>query len=76
MADERVRIEIGFEGGQIMGAQVPADDAERLQRHLASGSNGTVELEVDDGRIVVVLARVLYFKRFSKESRVGFTPAG
>ena len=76
MADERIRIEIGFEGGQIMGAQVPVADAERLERQLASGGVGTVELDVEDGRIVVVLAHVLYIKRFSKESRVGFNPAG
>jgi hypothetical protein len=74
VADERVRIEIGFEGGQIMGAQVPADDADRLERHLASASGGTVEVHVEDGRVVVALARVLYVKRFSKESRVGFNP--
>ena len=76
MADERIRIELGFEGGQIMGAQVPVADAERLERQLASGGVGTVELDVEDGRIVVVLAHVLYVKRFSKESRVGFNPAG
>ena len=76
MADERIRIEIGFEGGQIMGAQVPVADAERLERQLASGGAGTVELDVEDGRILVVLAHVLYVKRFSKESRVGFNPAG
>ena len=28
MAEERVRIEIGFEGGTIMGAQVPLEDAD------------------------------------------------
>lgn len=71
--DDRVRIEIGFEGGQIMGAQVPADDAERLERHLTAGGNGTVEVDLEDGRCVVVLSRVLYFKRFAKESRVGFS---
>jgi len=76
MADERIRIEIGFEGGQIMGTQVPVADAERLERQLASGGVGTVELDVEDGRILVVLAHVLYVKRFSKESRVGFNPAG
>jgi len=76
MADERIRIELGFEGGQIMGAQVPVADAERLERQLASGGVGTVELDVEDGRILVVLAHVLYVKRFSKESRVGFNPAG
>ena len=47
MADERVRLEIGFEGGQVMGVMVPSEEAERLERHLASGGDGTVEL---DGR--------------------------
>jgi hypothetical protein len=70
---ERVRIEIGFEGGPIMGAQVPAADAERLERHLAAGGDGTVEIGLEDGRCIVVLARVLYVKRFAKESRVGFS---
>jgi hypothetical protein len=71
--DDRVRIEIGFEGGQIMGAQVPAADADRLERHLAGAGNGTVEIGLEDGRCIIVLNRVLYFKRFAKESRVGFS---
>jgi hypothetical protein len=72
-AENRVRIEIGFEGGQILGAQVEPADAERLERRLAAGGDGTVEIGVEDGRMIVVLARVLYFKRFAKESRVGFS---
>lgn len=72
-ANDRVRIEIGFEGGQIMGAQVAPEDAERLERHLSSGGNGTVDVGLEDGRCVIVLSRVLYFKRFAKESRVGFS---
>jgi hypothetical protein len=72
MADERVRIEIGFEGGTIMGAQVSAEGAERLTRKLEAGADGTVELEVEDGSCVVVANRVLYVKRFARESRVGF----
>jgi hypothetical protein len=70
---ERVRIEIAFEGGQIMGAQAAVADVERLERHLESGGGGAVELDVEDGRCLVVLQRVLYVKRFSKESRVGFS---
>ena len=33
---ERVRIEIAFDGGQIVGALVPADAAEQLERALAT----------------------------------------
>jgi hypothetical protein len=72
-ANDRVRIEIGFDGGQIMQAQVAGDDADRLARHLSSGGNGTVEIALEDGRCLVVLSRVLYLKRFAKESRVGFS---
>lgn len=72
MADGPVRIEIGFEGGQIMGAQVPPEDADRLVRRLEAGGDGTIELQVEDGRCTVVLTRVLYVKRFARESRVGF----
>jgi hypothetical protein len=72
MAEERVRIEIGFVGGTILGAQVPPDEAERLQRKLEASGDGTVELTIEDGACVVVCAHVLYLKRFVRESRVGF----
>ena len=72
MSDERVRIELGFEGGQIMGLHVTVADADRLERGLAESAAGSVELGIEDGRCIVVLARVSYLKRFSRESRVGF----
>ncbi len=73
MAEERVRIEIAFEGGQIMSTWAAVDDVDRLERKLESSSDGAVEIGVEDGRCLVVLQRVLYVKRFSKESRVGFS---
>ena len=72
MPDERIRLEIGFEGGQVMGVQVTAEDADRLQRQLGSGTDGTVELGVDDGSCLVVLSHGLYVKRYARETRVGF----
>jgi hypothetical protein len=72
MADERVRIEIGFEGGTILSAQVSAGDAERLHRKLEAGGDGTVDVELEEGSCTVVVTRVLYLKRFARESRVGF----
>jgi hypothetical protein len=70
---ERVRIEIGFEGGQIMGALVVLEAADALEQALAHGDEGTVTLESEEGdALVVVLAKVVYVKRFSRSSRVGF----
>ncbi len=72
MSEEQVRLEIGFQGGQVMGVQVSSADADELESQLASGGDGTAGLDVEDGRCIVVLSHVLYVKRFARESRVGF----
>jgi len=69
---DSVRIEIGFDGGQIMGALVEAKVVERLEQALASGEEGAMALDVEDGRYTVTLRRILYVKRFAREGRVGF----
>ncbi len=74
-AEERVRIEIAFDGGQIMAAFVSAQAAEELERVLNQPGDGAYSLEADDGRYTVALRRVVYVKRFTREARVGFTPS-
>lgn len=69
---ERVRIEIGFEGGQVMGAVIDTSAADRLEQALASGDEGSLALDVDEGRYTIALRRVVYVKRFVREGRVGF----
>ena len=75
MAETRVRIEIAFDGGQVLAALVPAAAAEAVERALGDGSDGAFALEAEDGRYTVSLRRVVYIKRFTREARVGFTPA-
>jgi hypothetical protein len=71
-AEEKVRMEIAFEGGQSIAAHVPAAAADALDRALG-GENGRVfALDADDGRYLIALERVLYVKRFTRESRIGF----
>jgi hypothetical protein len=72
---ERVRIEVGFEGGQIMSALVPTDAAEQLEQALGRGDEDAFGFEAEDGRYTVVLRRVDYLKRFAREGRVGFGAA-
>ena len=73
MADDSfVRIEIGLNGGQILGALVSSASADALQRGLSASTIGAIELEAQDGTIQLVLSRVLYAKRFAREGRVGF----
>jgi hypothetical protein len=73
VAEERVRIEIAFDGGQIMGANVELSAADALERALDDGRDGALALETEDGRYTFALQRVVYLKRFSREGRVGFT---
>jgi hypothetical protein len=66
------RIELGFEGSQIMSALVTAKAADDLESALDAGQGGTLALDAEDGRYTVALGRVVYLKRFAREGRVGF----
>ena len=72
MADDFVRVEIGFAGGQILSWLVTPGSADALDRNLGAGASGTLTLDSQEGTITVVLDRVLYVKRYARESRVGF----
>ena len=75
---ERVRIEIAFDGGQIMSALVTTAAADALEQALgaadlrAGTGEAALSLEAEDGRYTIALQRVVYVKRFLRESRVGF----
>jgi hypothetical protein len=68
-----VRLEIAFDGGQITGALVSVASADELERALGDGGDGTVALDASDGKYLVPLRRVVYVKRFARESHVGFS---
>jgi hypothetical protein len=78
---ERVRIEIAFDGGQIMGALVSPAAADALEQALGSAElragtgDAALTLDSEDGRYTIALQRVVYVKRFARESRVGFGSA-
>jgi hypothetical protein len=69
---DRVRVEIGFDSGQVMAALVAPETADRLEQALATKEDGSLPLEVEDGRYIVVLGRIVYVKRYAREARVGF----
>jgi hypothetical protein len=73
VAEAFVRIEIGLDGGQILSALVTPASADALDDAMRSTSgDATVELQAEDGVMLLVLPRVLYVKRFARETRVGF----
>jgi hypothetical protein len=71
-SSERLRIEVALDGQQVLSMLVPPGAADELDQALAGDRDGAYTFEAEDGRYTVVLKRVVYVKRFARESRVGF----
>jgi hypothetical protein len=71
-SNEHVRVEVGFQGGQVIGGFVDPASADQLERALHEDGPRVVVLELEDGRYHVVVPLVAYFRRFNRASRVGF----
>ena len=70
-ADGRVRLDIAFEGGQIIGGTVSGEAADGLRAALA-GAALVFDLETEDGTYVIALRKVVYVRRTSREMHIGF----
>jgi hypothetical protein len=71
VAEERIRIEIGFAGGQTIGAVVAPDAFEALRTGLRD-ADGVIEFDAEDGTYLLPARSVAYVKRWSRESQIGF----
>ena len=69
---ERIRVEIAFDGQQVLSLFMPLETADEIDRALSGDRDGSVSFDADDCRYTVVLKRVVYVKRYGRESRVGF----
>jgi hypothetical protein len=69
MADAQ-RVEIGFEGGQVVSARLAEDDLKDLRKQLEKG--GWHDLHTEDGVISLHLGKVAFIRIASGEHRVGF----
>ena len=72
MSNDRVRIEVAFDGGQVIATNVAVSDANALEQALGTGGTDTYTLDADDGHYTIALRQVVWIKRFARESRVGF----
>ena len=70
-SNDRVRVEIAFDGNQVLSVYVPSATADDLDRALA-GDQESLSFEAEDGRYTVHMRKVVYMKRLARESRVGF----
>ena len=69
---ERTRLEIAFGGGQTLGVTVAAVTADGFAAALGRDDGGAYALEAEDGTYVIPLRAVMYLKRFSRETQIGF----
>jgi hypothetical protein len=67
---EAQRVEIGFEGGQVIATRLSDQDLEDLRARLEQG--GWYDLPTEDGTIALYLGRVAFVRVESGEHRVGF----
>lgn len=65
------RVEIGFEGGQVISVRINEDDLKDLRKQLEKG--GWHDLPTEDGVLALYLGKVAFLRVGSGEHRVGFS---
>ncbi len=67
---EAQRVEIGFEGGQVISTRLSDEDLKDLRKQLDKG--GWHDLHTEEGTIAIYLGKVAFVRVESGEHRVGF----
>ena len=67
---EAQRVEIGFEGGQVISTRLADEDLKDLRKRLEQG--GWYDLHTEDGVVAIYLGKVAFVRIDSGEHRVGF----
>jgi hypothetical protein len=73
MPDEVKRIDIGFQGGQVLLVRVKTAEYESLRTALGDEkANRWFELKTEDSEVALDLAQIVYVRLDTEEHRVGF----
>jgi hypothetical protein len=70
MTDKAKRVEIGFEGGQVIALRIPQDGLDELRGALASG--GWHRVETAEDVVDVDLGKVAFLRTAGHGQTVGF----
>jgi len=71
---EAQRVEIGFEGGQVVSARLREDALAELRSRLEGG--GWYDLQTEDGTLAIYLGKVAFMRIEASEHQVGFALGG
>jgi hypothetical protein len=66
-----IRLDISFEGGQVLAVRVDEDEFASLRKALEKGE-GWHELKTQDSDVTLNLDEVVYVRLDTEEHRVGF----
>ena len=73
MAEGTRRVDIGFEGGQVLPVRVAKDAYDGLRDALGGEGGGSwFELETQDSLVLIDLGQVVYVRLDTEEQHVGF----
>jgi hypothetical protein len=73
MTDLWQRLDVGFQGGQVLPVRVSQEAYETLRGALSDQHGGRwYELQTQDSLVVLDLAQVVYVRLDTEEHRVGF----
>jgi hypothetical protein len=71
--DERPqRIEIGFDGGQVIAVKMTPKQAADLRKSVGRGHPGWHDILTEDGEVALDLSKVVFVRGEPGEHRVGF----
>jgi hypothetical protein len=65
------RVEIGFNGGQVIAARLESKQLDDLKKAAAAGE-GWHEVTTEDGLVSINLAQLDFIRSDSPDQRVGF----
>jgi hypothetical protein len=70
---EAQRVDIGFQGGQVLAVRLTADSYGGLRKALGDDSSGRwYDLKTEDSEISLDLSQVVYVRLDTDEHRIGF----
>jgi hypothetical protein len=67
---EAQRVEVGFEGGQVVSVRLTEEELKDLRKAVEKG--GWHDVHTEDGVLALYLGRVAFLRIDSGEQRVGF----
>ncbi len=73
MANSATRVDIGFQGGQVLALRITSDEYKSLRQALDDDkSSRWHEVKTQDSEVSIDLSQVLYIRLDTEDHKVGF----